>query len=121
MNIIYANRILGFTLLFISKHSPCRLRANLRPCDLIQISFVSLRRRLLRLLRNHIAGAMSARDYKQTKKSCKLHDFYLAPEKGFEPSTLRLTAACSTAELLRNINGYFHILSNGVLKVNNFS
>jgi short subunit dehydrogenase-like uncharacterized protein len=26
----------------------------------------------------------------------------MAPEEGFEPPTLRLTAACSTAELLRN-------------------
>ena len=26
----------------------------------------------------------------------------LAPERGFEPRTLRLTAACSTVELLRN-------------------
>ena len=27
---------------------------------------------------------------------------YLAPEVGFEPTTLRLTAGCSTVELLRN-------------------
>ena len=27
---------------------------------------------------------------------------YLAPEVGFEPTTLRLTAGCSTIELLRN-------------------
>ncbi len=26
----------------------------------------------------------------------------VAPERGFEPRTLRLTAACSTVELLRN-------------------
>lgn len=30
----------------------------------------------------------------------------MAPQVGFEPTTLRLTAACSTAELLRNINDY---------------
>lgn len=28
----------------------------------------------------------------------------MAPEIGFEPTTLWLTATCSTAELLRNIN-----------------
>lgn len=27
----------------------------------------------------------------------------MAPEEGFEPPTQRLTAACSTTELLRNI------------------
>ena len=27
----------------------------------------------------------------------------VAPEAGFEPATLRLTAACSTIELLRNV------------------
>ena len=27
---------------------------------------------------------------------------HLAPQVGFEPTTLRLTAGCSTAELLRN-------------------
>ncbi len=27
----------------------------------------------------------------------------MAPQVGFEPTTLRLTAECSTAELLRNI------------------
>ena len=54
----------------------------------------------------------------------KKHDFYimlfLAPQVGFEPTTLRLTAACSTAELLRNINGYCIILSNQKKIVNNF-
>ena len=29
--------------------------------------------------------------------------FYMAPEVGFEPTTLRLTVACSTIELLRNV------------------
>ena len=28
---------------------------------------------------------------------------YMAPQVGLEPTTLRLTAACSTIELLRNI------------------
>lgn len=28
----------------------------------------------------------------------------MAPQVGFEPTTLRLTAGCSTAELLRNIH-----------------
>ena len=50
-----------------------------------------------------------------------LHEFSMAPEIGFEPTTLRLTAACSTAELLRNINGYFAILSNWKFNVNNFT
>lgn len=36
---------------------------------------------------------------------CKL----MAPEKGFEPSTLRLTAACSTIELPRNTFVSAHI------------
>jgi hypothetical protein len=29
----------------------------------------------------------------------------LAPQVGFEPTTLRLTAGCSTIELLRNVGG----------------
>jgi hypothetical protein len=29
----------------------------------------------------------------------------LAPQAGFEPATLRLTAGCSTIELLRNVGG----------------
>ena len=61
MNIIYANRILGFTLLFISKHLLCCLWTSIWHCGLIQISFVSLRGRLLRLLRNHTAVAMFAK------------------------------------------------------------
>lgn len=28
--------------------------------------------------------------------------YFLAPEVGFEPTTLRLTVECSTVELLRN-------------------
>ena len=42
---------------------------------------------------------------KQIKKETMLlHSFFsLAPQVGFEPTTLRLTAGCSTAELLRNI------------------
>lgn len=30
----------------------------------------------------------------------------LAPETGFEPATSKLTASCSTAELLRNIASF---------------
>lgn len=30
-------------------------------------------------------------------------DYFLAPRVGFEPTTLRLTAGCSTVELPRNI------------------
>jgi hypothetical protein len=30
-------------------------------------------------------------------------DFRLAPQVGFEPTTLRLTAECSTIELLRSV------------------
>jgi hypothetical protein len=35
----------------------------------------------------------------------KLKNETLAPEEGLEPSTTRLTAACSTIELLWNANG----------------
>ena len=38
----------------------------------------------------------------KTKNADKIYVF-LAPRVGFEPTTLRLTAGCSTAELLRII------------------
>ena len=37
----------------------------------------------------------------KTKNADKIYVF-LAPRVGFEPTTLRLTAGCSTAELTRN-------------------
>ena len=33
----------------------------------------------------------------------QLNSFKMAPQVGLEPTTLRLTAECSTTELLRNI------------------
>ena len=42
--------------------------------------------------------------------------FYSAPQVGFEPTTLRLTAACSAVELLR-INEKNYIKSMGVCKL----
>ena len=36
-------------------------------------------------------------------KELKNEEFSLAPQLGFEPRTLRLTAECSTIELLRSI------------------
>jgi hypothetical protein len=36
-------------------------------------------------------------------KYMRLIEFWLAPEGGLEPSTYRLTAGCSTIELLRNV------------------
>ena len=39
---------------------------------------------------------------------------HLAPQVGFEPTTLRLTAGCSTAELLRNIKSGSHLFSQAV-------
>ena len=50
----------------------------------------------------------------------------MAPQVGLEPTTLRLTAECSTAELLRNIFFYINIISleiknvNSIYKKNNF-
>ena len=38
-----------------------------------------------------------------TKKRRSKTVFFLAPRVGFEPTTLRLTAGCSTAELTRNM------------------
>ena len=43
--------------------------------------------------------------------------FYSAPQVGFEPTTLRLTAACSAVELLRK-NKKNYIKSVGVCKLN---
>ncbi len=40
---------------------------------------------------------------KNTVISYQNHRTFLAPRVGFEPTTLRLTAGCSTAELTRNI------------------
>src|SRR5882724_877104 len=51
------------------------------------------------------------------KKPLKIGYFKMAPEEGLEPSTSRLTAACSTIELLWNAKGRviykpFHAASN---------
>ena len=35
------------------------------------------------------------------RASCLFHGFFLTPQTGFEPVTNRLTADCSTTELLR--------------------
>ena len=40
---------------------------------------------------------------KRTKKEPTLGGFFLAPQVGLEPTTLRLTAECSAIELLRNM------------------
>ena len=37
----------------------------------------------------------------------------MAPQAGFEPATLRLTAGCSTVELLRNVSGSERSLKTG--------
>ena len=41
-------------------------------------------------------------------------DKEVAPEEGFEPPTQRLTAACSTTELLRNVPGGADRIRTGV-------
>src|SRR5699024_5735188 len=62
----------------------------------------------------YILGWRRARDSNPRDRGCGLHDFQscsfnqlgqlsMAPQAGFEPATDRLTADCSTAELLRNI------------------
>ncbi len=40
---------------------------------------------------------------KYTKKEPTLGGFFMAPQVGLEPTTLRLTAECSAIELLRNM------------------
>ena len=40
---------------------------------------------------------------KRTKKEPTFGGFFLAPQVGLEPTTLRLTAECSAIELLRNM------------------
>ena len=40
-----------------------------------------------------------------------ISDFLVAPRVGFEPTTLRLTAGCSTAELTRNIWRFSSVVS----------
>ena len=40
---------------------------------------------------------------KYTKKEPTLGGFFIAPQVGLEPTTLRLTAECSAIELLRNM------------------
>ena len=76
---------------------------------------------LLSFLRKHSVSNAVRKVTNLIKKHtiCGVHS--LAPEIGFEPTTLWLTATCSTAELLRNINGYFVILSNWKFNVNNFT
>ena len=51
--------------------------------------------------------------YRKARKryACGL---YPAPRVGFEPTTLRLTAGCSTAELSRTIKSGNHLLSQAV-------
>ncbi len=47
----------------------------------------------------------------------------LAPQVGFEPTTYRLTAGCSTTELLRNVtfcSEHFYIVATFFLSVNAF-
>ena len=44
--------------------------------------------------------------------------FLLAPRVGLEPTTLRLTAACSTIELSRNNKTVIDILSQPIFTVN---
>src|SRR5699024_8463190 len=62
----------------------------------------------------YILGWRRARDSNPRDRGCGLHDFQscsfnqlgqlsMAPQAGFEPATDRLTADCSTAELLWNI------------------
>ena len=77
--------------------------------------------RLLSFLRKHSVSNAVRKVTNKIKKHTMFGVHNLAPEIGFEPTTLRLTAACSTAELLRNINGYFAILSNWKFNVNNFT
>lgn len=66
--------------------------------------------------RDRDAGALPARDHDavraplrptfvQSEQSRAFSIVSLAPEEGFEPPTRRLTAACSTTELLRNVWG----------------
>src|SRR5258708_2459279 len=44
-----------------------------------------------------------------SRRCVERRDFSLAPQVGLEPTTLRLTAECSTIELLRsNSGGLFH-------------
>ena len=45
------------------------------------------------------------RDIRQDGGAKSFLELGLAPQVGFEPTTLRLTAGCSTAELLRNGRG----------------
>src|SRR5699024_11903505 len=62
----------------------------------------------------YILGWRRARDSNPRDRGCGLHDFQscsfnqlgqlsMAPQAGLEPATDRLTADCSTAELLWNI------------------
>ena len=76
---------------------------------------------LLSFLRKHSVSNAVRKVTNLIKKHtiCGVHS--LAPEIGFEPTTLWLTATCSTAELLRNINGYFAILANWKNNINNFT
>ena len=76
---------------------------------------------LLSFLRKHSVSNAVRKVTNFIKKHTISSVHNLAPEIGFEPTTLWLTATCSTAELLRNINGYFAILANWKNNVNNFT
>ena len=49
---------------------------------------------------------------KKNKKATKLFGCFLAPPVGFEPTTCRLTAECSTAELKRQKAMFLRIATN---------
>ena len=51
-----------------------------------------------------VTYAAGRRFHKYNKKKMKTSFILLAPRVGFEPTTLRLTVACSTAELTGNIS-----------------
>ena len=57
-------------------------------------------------LRTHLKNTDNL--HHPTLPSTILRNFFLAPEEGFEPPTLRLTIACSTIELLWNEDYHLH-------------
>ena len=58
-----------------------------------------------------MSSSTQDRKRRRVKEYVEIKGFILAPQVGFEPTTLRLTAECSTIELLRsNAGQVFFIL-----------